>query len=189
MTRRILIALFAVALAAPAQIPGIEIDGPFARVKRNEDGSETKFERGTDRRTMTKKTYTAQGHLTLSTVYRMDDNGNPVKCEIFDGLGNKLYKTQFGYSKKPGPSFGKLVRERLFDARVKRVDPVTREEMPIHMFIYNYNPDGTAQVPIGVTLIKGKTAEEIFGKGVESQAIPVDLEKWEKVAPSPSNGR
>jgi len=190
MIRRLTLALVALALLGPAgaQIPGTDIDGPFVRVKRNEDGTRTVFERGQDRRTLTKKTYTAQGNLTMSTVYRLDDDGNPLKCDIYDGLGNRLYKTMFGYSKRPGPTFGKLVQELLFDTRVRRIDPSSGKEKPVHMFIYTYNADGSPNLPIGMTLIKGKTAEEVFGREIETQALP-DLEKLEKVDPANPNAR
>ncbi len=173
-----------------AQIPGVDIEGPFVRVKRNEDGTKTVFERGNDRKTLTKKTYNAQKNVTMTTVYRLDARGNPLKCDIFDGAGNQLYKTAFGYSKRPGPTFGKLVQELLFDTRVKRYFPErnpdgTRREKPVHMFIYSYNADGSANLPVGMTLIKGKTADEVFGK---SQALP-DLEKFEKVEPANPNAR
>ncbi|MGB6222579.1 hypothetical protein [Haloferula sp.] len=176
-----------------AQIPGVDIDGPFVRVKRNEDGTKTEFSRGNDRKTLTKKTYSAQKRVVMTTVYRLDDRGNPLKCDIFDGAGNKLYKTSFGYSKRPGPTFGKLVQELLFDVRVKRYFDLPdangkRKEKPVHMFIYSYNADGSANLPVGMTLIKGKTAEEVFGTGVESQVIP-NLEEFEKVEPANPNAR
>lgn len=173
MTRpTLLFSLLLVALAPAQMMPGIEAEGPFVRVKRNEDGTRTVFEREEDKKTMVKKTFDQKGNLTLRTVYRMDRNGNPLLCNIYDGLGNRLYKTKFGYSKRPGPTFGKLVLELLYDTRVKRIDPATREEMPVHKFIYSYNADGSANLPVGITMIKGKTAEEVFGRSVESQAVP-----------------
>lgn len=177
------IALTVLIAISGAQIPGVDIEGPFVRVKRNEDGSKTVFEREDNRKTLTKKTYTPDGHVSLSTIYRLDKEGNPLKCEIFDGLGTKLYKTSFGYSKRPGPTFGKLVQELLFDTRVRRTDELTGKEKPVHMFIYSYNADGSANLPVGVTLIKGRTAEEVFGRSVESQAVP-DLSDFEDVTPA-----
>lgn len=191
MIRPILARLLILALTLSVNgqgIPGVDIEGPFVRVKRNEDGTRTVFERGNDERTLEKTTSTAAGNVTMKTVYRMDKNGNPLKCDIYDGLGNKLYKTSFGYSKRPGPTFGKLVQELLFDVRVKRFFPGTKKEKPVHMFVYRYNADGSPQLPVGITLIKGKTAEEIFGRGVDSQVIP-DLNKLEKVDPANPNSR
>ena len=189
MTRRLLfflISLFFVTDAFSQGLPGVGIDGPFVRVKRNKDGSKTVFERENDERTIVKKTFTAGGNLTLKAVYRLDKQGNPLLCNIYDGIGNKLYKTAFGYSKRPGPTFGKLVQERLFDTRVKRIDPETKKETPVHMFLYRYKPDGTAELPIGITLIKGKTAEEVFGRKIETQALP-DLNELEDPTKAPAN--
>ncbi|GAA5481706.1 hypothetical protein [Haloferula sargassicola] len=172
MIRRLcsaLLGLLLVATVSAQGLPGIGIEGPFVRVKRNDDGSKTVFERGQDEKTLTKKTFTAGGNLTLKTVYRLDSRGNPLKCDIYDGIGNKLYKTAFAYSKRPGPTYGKLAQELLYDTRVKRFRPGTKEEMPVHAFIYKYRPDGSAEVPVGITLIKGKTADQVFGK---SQALP-----------------
>lgn len=173
-------------------LPGINIDGPFVRVKRNDDGSKTVFERGKNKKTLTKKTMTPKGHVTLSGVYRLDEAGNPLKCDIFDGLGNRLYKTSFGYSKRLGPTYGKLVHELLFDTRVKRYyekrrPDGSRMEKPVHMFIYSYNADGSANLPVGISLIKGKTAEEIFGKRIEPQVLPNmdELEPGEATQPNP----
>jgi hypothetical protein len=49
--------------------------------------------------------------------------------------------------------------------------------------MHRYNAKGSPERPIGVTLIEGKTAEEIFGRTVESQALP-DLHKLEKIDPA-----
>lgn len=191
MIRRAFIALIIACLAPalPAQdLPGIGIEGPFVRVQRNKDGSRTVFERGNDDRTLTKTTYSADGNISLKTIYRLDGNGNPLKCDIFDGLGVRIYKTQFGYSKRPGPTFGKLVQELLYDTRVKRLFPGTRNEMPVHMFQYRYKADGSPERPVGITLIEGKTAEEIFGRGVEPGQLP-DLKDLEEFDPANPNAR
>lgn len=191
---RSLLLTFVFACLVPAisaqGIPGIDIEGPFVRVKRNDDGSRTVFERGQDKKTLTKTTRSADGKILMKTIYRLDELGNPIKCDIYDGLGTKLYKTQFGYSKRPGPTYGKLVQELLYDTRVKRYFAGTRNEKPVHMFQYRYNADGSPRLPIGITLVKGKTAEEIFGRGVESQAIPdLESDEFEKVDPANPNAR
>ena len=51
----------------------------------------------------------------------MDPHGNPTGCKIYDGQKNEMYKTSYGYRK----SDGQLVEERMFDSRVKRIDPDT----------------------------------------------------------------
>src|SRR6056297_2563233 len=99
MVRRSLLLLLIACLVptVPAQdLRGIGIERPFVRVQRNKDGSRTIFERGNDDRTLTKTTYTGDGTISVKTIYRLVRTGNPLKCDIYDGLGNKLYKTQFG---------------------------------------------------------------------------------------------
>ena len=99
------------------------MDGPNVRVMRHEDGSRTMFTRTPDNRTLTKKKFSANGVLTMLTVYRMDTNGNPIGCKIFDGQNQLLYKVSYGYRKADG----QLVEERMFDARVTRRDKDTRQ--------------------------------------------------------------
>jgi hypothetical protein len=191
MIWKCLLPLMVYALVPPASgqgVPGVDIEGPFARVKRNDDGSRTTFERGQDESTLTKTTVSPGGNVTMKTIYRLDSDGNPVKCDIYDGLGNKLYKTAFGYSKRPGVTYGKLVQELLYDVRVKRYFDGTREEKPVHMFVYRYNTDGSPRLPIGITLIEGGTAEEIFGRDIESQTLP-DLDELEEGSPANPNAR
>ena len=176
-------------LAGAQGIPGIDIEGPFVRVKRNDDGSKTIFKRGNDTKTLVKTTVSPQGNETLKTVYRMDPNGNPMTCNIYDGLGNRIYKTSFGYSRKEGVTKGKLVQERLYDCRVKRYHLGTKVEKPVHIFFYRYNADGSPKLPIGISQIEGKTAEEIFGLDkVPSNVIP-DLSDYEEVEPANPNSR
>jgi hypothetical protein len=127
---------------------------------RHDDGSRTIFSRSPDARTLTKKTYTENGALFLVTIYRMDAQGNPMNCKIYDGQKNEMFKSRYGYRK----SDGQLVEEQMFDSRVKRIDPNTGEEMPVRRFIYTYDALGNRSAPISITLTPGKTAEEVYGK-------------------------
>lgn len=136
-----------------------QVDGPNVRVMRHEDGSRTMFLRSPDNRTMTKKTFTANGALTLLTVYRMDSNGNPLGCKIMDGNKNELFKVSYGYRK----SDGMLVEERMFDARVRRLNPENGAELPVQRVIYLYDAQGKRSAPIALNLLPGKTFEEVYG--------------------------
>jgi hypothetical protein len=135
------------------------VDGPNVRVMRHEDGSRTVFTRSPDNRTLTKRTVTANNVLMMMTVYRMDANGNPLSCKIYDAQREELYKASYGYHK----TTGLLLEERLFDSRVKRIDPNTGREMPVRRYIYTYDAQGQRSKPIAITLIPGKTAEEVYG--------------------------
>lgn len=144
-------------------VPGLEVHGPYASVKTNKDGSREYFERTRDMTVITKKTVSPEGRPVLKTVYRLSKQGNPLTCDIFDGKGVRLFKSRYGYDPKPGLTYGKLVEEQMFDARVKRTDPKNGQEMPVRRFIYTYDAQGNRNAPISITTIPGKTADEVFG--------------------------
>jgi hypothetical protein len=148
---------------AAADVPGLEVQGPYASVKTNKDGSREYFARTRDMQTITKTTKGPDGTLRLKTVYRLGPEGNPRTCNIYDGKGTHLYKTSYGYDKRPGLTFGKLMEEWMFDARVKRTNPQTGKEMPVRCFKYIYDAQGNRSAPMAYTLIPGKTADEVFG--------------------------
>jgi hypothetical protein len=148
---------------ACAAVPGLEVQGPYASVKTNKDGSREFFERTRDMTVITKKTVSPEGQPLLKTIYRLSQQGNPLTCDIYDGKGVRLFKSRYGYDPKPGLTYGKLIEEQMFDARVKRTDPQSGKEMPVRRFIYTYDAQGNRNAPISITTIPGKTAEEVFG--------------------------
>lgn len=149
--------------------PQFEAEGPNVRVMRHPDGSTTRFTRTSDNRTLTKRKLSANGVLTMVTIYRMDEHGNPVGCQIFDGKNQRLFKVSYGYRK----SDGQLVEERMFDARVTRRDPHTGQEMPVQRICYVFDAQGNRSAPIVINLkppTKGEPSfEEIFG--IKSSAL------------------
>jgi len=165
--------------SALAEVPGLEVKGPYASVKTNKDGSREFFSRTRDMRTITKQTKGADGTLRLTTVYRLSPQGNPLTCDIFDGKGTRLFKSRYGYDPKPGLTYGKLVEEQMFDARVKRTDD-QGQEIPVRRFLYTYDAQGNRNAPISITTIPGKTAQEVFGPS----ALEFDPFNGEKPEPS-----
>lgn len=164
MNLKTLVALAALSCGiAYSAVPGLEVQGPYASVKTNKDGSREYFERTRDMTVITKKTVSAEGQPVLKTVYRLSKQGNPLTCDIFDGKGNRLFKSRYGYDPKPGLTFGKLIEEQMFDARVKRLHPQSGKEIPVRRFIYTYDAQGNRNAPISITTIPGKTADEVFG--------------------------
>lgn len=155
-------AIFTPACMAEAESAGFDtVDGPNVRVMRHEDGGRTIFSRTPDQRTLVKRTFGANRILTMVTVYRMDENGNPLSCKIYDGQKQELYKGSYGYHRETG----QLVEERLFDARVKRIDPASGNEMPVRRFIYTYDAQGNRNHPIAINLLPGKSVAEVFNIG------------------------
>lgn len=136
---------------------------------RHIDGSQTRFTRSPDNRVLTKRKVNANGVLTMLTIYRMDKNGNPVSCQIYDGNNNRLFKVSYGYRKTDG----QLVEERMFDARVTRRNPHTGEEMPIQRICYTFDAQGNRSAPIIINLLPGKKMEDVFGiKSSELETNP-----------------
>ncbi len=157
---RILIFCLLGAVSGHAEEVGFDsVDGPNVRVMRHDDGSRTIFIRSPDSRTLTKRTFSDKGVVKMLTIYRMDEHGNPTGCKIFDGDKNELYKFSYGYRK----SDAKLAEERMFDSRVKRIDPKTGNEMPVRRFLYSYDALGNRSAPIAITLIPGVIPDDFFG--------------------------
>lgn len=137
-----------------------DVEGPNVRFMRHEDGSRSVFIRSPDNRILTKKTFSANGVLTMLTTYRMDSDGNPRGCKICDGQGTEMFKVSYGYHRVTGL----LVEEVMFDSRVKRTDPkVPGKEMPVQVIRYTYDAEGKRSAPLVTNLLPGKKFEEVFG--------------------------
>ncbi|MCW1885753.1 hypothetical protein OKA04_13515 [Luteolibacter flavescens] len=179
MNLKTLVAIAALSCGiASAAVPGLEVQGPYASVKTNKDGSREFFERTRDMTVITKKTVSPEGRPVLKTVYRLSPEGNPLTCDIFDGKGVRLFKSRYGYDPKPGLTYGKLIEEQMFDARVKRTGPAGKE-IPVRRFIYTYDALGNRNAPIAITLRPGKYADEVFGPS----ALEFDPFDGQKPAP------
>jgi hypothetical protein len=182
MNLKALVAIAALSCGfAHAAVPGLEVQGPYASVKTNKDGSREYFERTHDMTVITKKTVSPEGQPVLKTVYRLSPQGNPLTCDIFDGKGVRLFKSRYGYDPKQGLTYGKLIEEQMFDARVKRLHPQSGKEIPVRRFIYTYDAQGNRNAPISITTIPGKTADEVFGPSA-LEFDPFDGQKPEQKA-------
>ncbi len=145
------------------------VDGPNVRYMRLEDGSRSVFIRSPDNLTLTKKTYSPNGVLTMVTTYKMNANGDPLGCKIRDGQNQEMFKVSYGYHRVTGL----LVEELMFDSRVKRINPANDKEMPVQRIIYLYDAEGKRSAPIVINLLPGKTFEQVFGiKSSELKANP-----------------
>ncbi|MEO5914319.1 MAG: Amuc_1099 family pilus-like system protein [Luteolibacter sp.] len=136
----------------------MEVDGPNVRVIRHQDGSRSVFVRSPDKRSLVRKTYSANGSLAMVTVYKMDDAGNPLDTRISDARGEEIFRVSYGYHKETG----RLVEELMFDSRVKRVSPDTGREMPVQKVVYFYDADGKRSAPVVYNYPPGKTIEELL---------------------------
>lgn len=153
-------------LAVPCHASEFEgVDGPNVRYMRHEDGSRSVFIRSPDNKTLTKKTFSPNGVMTMLTTYKMDSNGNPLGCKIRDGLGEELFKVSYGYHRVTA----QLVEELMFDSKTKRINPNSGKEMPVQRVIYVYDAEGKRSAPIVINLLPGKTFEQVFG--IKSSAL------------------
>lgn len=143
------------------------VDGPNVRYMRHEDGSRAVFIRSPDNRRLTKKTFSANGVLTMLTAYTMDASGNPRGCKIMDGKDNELFKVAYGYHRHTGL----LVEELMFDSRVRHTDE-NGKEVPVQRLCYIYDAEGKRSAPIVYNYRSGKTFEQVFG--LKSSALEVN---------------
>ena len=150
--------------------PTKAMDSQYVRVMRNQDGSTAVFRRTPSNEVLEKRTFNANSVLSMLTVYRMDRQGNPLGCKIYDGLKQELFKARYGYD----ANTGLLVEEQLFDARVKRLDPTGKFEMPVRRFIYTYDANGKQNKPIALGLFAGKTAEEMYARPSALESNPFE---------------
>lgn len=136
----------------------MEAIGLNVRKMQHKDGSTSELTRSPDRKTITKKTRSGNGVLTMTTTYKMDDNANPLGCKIRDGQNNELFKVSYGYHKVTGL----LVEELMFDSRVKRLNKDTGKEMPIQRLAYIYDAEGNRSAPMVFNFLPGPKFEEVF---------------------------
>lgn len=152
--------LAALLLPAPCRASEFDgVDGPNVRYMKLQDGSRSVFIRSPDNRTLTKKTFSPNGILSMITTYKMDANANPLGCKIRDGQNQELFKVSYGYHRVTGL----LVEELMFDSRVKRISKDTGKEMPVQKIVYLYDAQGKRSAPIAYNLLPGKTFEQVFG--------------------------
>jgi hypothetical protein len=136
----------------------VEVIGRNVRQMHHKDGSISELTRSPDGKTITKKTRSANGVITMITLYKLDSSGNPLGCKIRDGMNQELFKVSYGYHKVTGL----LVEELMFDSRVKRINKDTGKEMPVQRLAYLYDAEGSRSAPIVLNYLPGPKFEDIF---------------------------
>jgi hypothetical protein len=132
------------------------------RVMRHRDGTDTAYHRSNDEKTLIKKRISdvkgGRNSILTTTVYRMDERGNPLSCKIFDGKENLLFKVRYGYHRETG----RLVAEDMFDARAPKEDPESGEEIPIRRMYWFYDGAGNVSKAYSFVFREGEYAEDAF---------------------------
>ena len=112
-------------------------------------------------------------------VYRLSDKGSPLTCDILDAEGVHLLKCRFGYDRKPGPQYGKVVEAQVFNAQKPPV-PQAGKDTPLQRLIYTYDAAGAPGLPITINLEPTGIATRLLGSAlvgfnplIDSNAAPV----------------
>ena len=110
--------------AAPVQV-SVAMDADII-TESNEDGTRVLWIRDADGLRLSRYQFARDGELETQGVYRMDKNGSPFGCRIFDDRKNEIFKVLFGYRR----SDGSLVEERIFAMKSKRLND-RGQELPV----------------------------------------------------------
>lgn len=144
------------------------------RVMRHRDGTNTEYRRSNDEKTLVKRRISsvrgAKNSVLTVTVYRMDNQGNPLACKIYDGKKNLLYKVSYGYHRETG----QLIAEDMLDARVPQIDAKTGKPIPVRRMYWFYDGAGNVTRAFSFVWRKGKYAEEAFDNHKTPSNFPTD---------------
>ena len=143
-------------------------------VDPGKDGTYSKFRRVDN--LIVRTDYSASNTRLQSITYRIDSSGWLLSYEVLGSDRNRLYRATLGYSRRAGPTFEKLVIEKIFDAYETRYFDATdesgaREERPVYQFIYSYNEDGSANEPVGINMMTITEGDASFDFGGVSHMI------------------
>lgn len=127
----------------------IDQSGRHVRVIRNDDGSQSLYEKTPGQKGMRRLTYDQTGTLKSIIVYLTGKWDQLTSCKVYDGDKNELYKVAYGYDEG-----ARLMEEQMFDS--KKIDPATGKNLLVRRFIYTYDEQGNRSKPICIVLVKGK---------------------------------
>ena len=113
-----------------------------------------------NRTTVSVKTH-GSGNDLRKVVYRLNKEGNPLTCDIFDEKGVRVLKCRFGYDVKPGPRYGKMVEAQIFDAQ--KASPLADKDKPLQRLIYTYDATGSPAKPITIDIEPTGIAKRLLG--------------------------
>lgn len=96
------------------------------------DDSRTESVRDPNNREMTEMTYNTSGQLTVKKVFLLNDKGEPLQGNVYDGRGNLVARCQSIYDE-----FGRRKEDRLTNLKGQLFQQV----------IHEYSKDGKALTP------------------------------------------
>ena len=103
--------------------------------------------------------YSADNVRLQSITYQIGSSGMLLSYELLDGKREKLYRATMTYSERQGPTFGKLIFEKIFDVHeIQFSDDLSesgvRTEEPVYTFVFSYREDGSPNEPQGMNGLK-----------------------------------
>lgn len=150
------------------------------RTVYHRDDSRTESVSDPNIREMTETTYNPAGQLTVKKVFLLNEKGDPLQGNVYDGRGNLVARCQVIYDE-----FGRRKEDRL----------VNLNGEPFQQVIHEYGKDGRALPPRVVNLKTGaaptmKPAPIDFTQpqqdgGNSSRFAPVQLPSGTQPAPMP----
>lgn len=150
------------------------------------DDSRTESVSDPNIREMTETTYNSAGQLTVKKVFLLNEKGDPVQGNVYDGRGNLVARCQVVFDE-----FGRRKEDRL----------VNLNGEPFQQVIHEYGKDGRALPPKVVNLKTGaaptiKPAPIDFtqpqggaalpGEASSSRFAPVQVPSGAQPAPAPN---
>ncbi|MCA1964300.1 MAG: hypothetical protein LDL31_10185 [Prosthecobacter sp.] len=135
-----------------------------ARTVYHPDKSRTESTTNPDTRELTEITYSAENAVILKKVFLLNDKGEPLQGNIYDGRGNLVARCQCHYDE-----LGRRKEDRLLNVKGEVFQQV----------LYEYDATGKAQKP------------KVINLGAQSPTIkpaPIDFTKSGEGAPATQGG-
>ena len=147
------------------------VDGPHIKVIQLKNGARSVWIQSSDKTSLTKKLFTADGILESTTVFGVDGSGNLLSAKIFSAAKVELFHVVFRYDK----SSGKMIAALVFDSQTKSA----RMEVLQVGFDYAYNGSRIAGEP---RIDKPEGAEaEAYKVAYKSKIEPLILGEAESI--------
>lgn len=123
--------------AVPAMLPANPAAQIVGRTMYHPDKSRTESVRNPDLRTLEERTYDANNVMTVRKEFLLNERGEPLQGNIYDGRDNLVARCQSRYDQ-----FGRRVEDRLMNMRGEVFQQV----------IHEYGADGKAMKPKVINL-------------------------------------
>lgn len=133
----VILGLSSLCLVGHSQTPPAGLQPVVGRTLYHADDSRTEMVKDPNTREMTESTYNTAEQLTVKKVFLLNEKGEPVQGNVYDGRGNLVARVQCLYDE-----FGRRKEDRLINLQGEVFQQV----------IHSYGADGKALQPKVVNL-------------------------------------